>query len=94
MSAVGVSQKNYTTKELVKPSGGNRKGRKRFGVIFDNTGPIIFILFFFFFFDREILESASRATFPVSLSNVGFTPRLLYSSTLHSLTGFIHLKNG
>ena len=38
-----------------------------------------------FFWFRGTLRSASRAEFPVSLSNhVGFTPRLLYSSTHHS----------
>ena len=42
-----------------------------------------------------ILGSASRAEFPVSLSNlVGFTPRLLYSSTHHSSESFILLKTG
>ena len=49
----------------------------------------------FFFGFGGILGSASRAEFPVSLSNhVGFTPRLLYSSTHHSPDGFIHLKSG
>ena len=42
-----------------------------------------------------ILGSASRAEFPVCLSNhVGFTPILLYSSTHHSPECFIHLKTG
>ena len=51
--------------------------------------------FFFFFWFGEILGSASRAEFPVSLSNhVGFTPRLLYSSTHHSPESFAHLKTG
>ena len=48
----------------------------------------------FFWFGR-ILGSASRAEFPVSLSNhVGFTPRLLYSSTHDSSESFIVLKTG
>ena len=38
-----------------------------------------------FFWFGGTLGSASRAEFPVSLSNhVGFTPRLLYSRTHHS----------
>ena len=43
-----------------------------------------------------ILGSASGAEFPlVSLSNhVGFTPRLLCSSTHHSPESFTHLKTG
>ena len=47
-----------------------------------------------FFWFRGILGSASGAEFPVSLSNhVGFTPRLLYSSTTyHSPESFTHLK--
>ena len=50
-----------------------------------------YILFMFW----GILGSASRAQFPVSLSNhVGFTRRLLYSSTHHSPESFIHLKTG
>ena len=41
-----------------------------------------------------ILGSASRAEFPVSLSNhVGFTPRLLYSSTHHSPRKFYPSEN-
>ena len=37
------------------------------------------------------LGSASRAEIPVSLSNhVGFTPRLLYSSTHHSSEDLVH----
>ena len=37
----------------------------------------------------------SRAEFPVSpSSHVGFTPRLLYSSTHHSPESFTHLKAG
>ena len=48
-----------------------------------------------FFWFGAILGSASRAKFPVSLSNhVGFTPRLLYSSTHHSPENFTHLKIG
>ena len=48
-----------------------------------------------FFWFGGILGSASRAEFPISLSNhAGFTPRLLYSSTHHSPDGFIHLKTG
>ena len=48
-----------------------------------------------FFWFGGILGSASRAGFPVSLSNhVGFTPRLLYSSTHHSPESFTHLKPG
>ena len=47
-----------------------------------------------FFFEGS-WGSASRAEFPVSLSNhVGFTPRLLYSSTHHSPESFTHLKTG
>ena len=47
----------------------------------------------FFFWFGGILGSASSAKFPVSLSNhVGFTPRLLYSSTHHSSESFIPLK--
>ena len=39
-----------------------------------------------------ILRSASRAEFPVFLSNhVGFTPRLLYSSTHHSSESFFSI---
>ena len=42
-----------------------------------------------------ILGSALKAEFPVSLGNhVGFTPRLLYSSTHHSSESFILLKTG
>ena len=42
-----------------------------------------------------ILGLAPGAEFPVSLSNhVGFTPRLLYSSTHHSPESFTHLKTG
>ena len=42
-----------------------------------------------------ILGSASRAKFPVSLSNhVGFTPTLLYSSTHHFSESFTQLKTG
>ena len=42
-----------------------------------------------------ILGSAPRAEIPVSPSNhVGFTPRLLYSSTRYSSESFIHLKTG
>ena len=49
-------------------------------------------LYHFFLFGG-ILGSASRAEFPVSLSNyVGFTPRLLYSSTHYSSESFIPLK--
>ena len=49
----------------------------------------------FFFWFGGILGSASRAEFPVSLSNlVGFTPRLLYISTHHSSESFIPLKTG
>ena len=48
-----------------------------------------------FFLFGGILGSASRAIFPVSLSNhVGFTPRLLYGSTHHSPESFTHLKTG
>ena len=48
-----------------------------------------------FFWFGGILGSASRVEFPVSLSNhVGFTPRLLYSSTHHSSESFTHLKTG
>ena len=48
-----------------------------------------------FFWFGGILGSASGAEFPVSLSNhVGFTPRLLYSSTHHSPESFTHLKTG
>ena len=48
-----------------------------------------------FFSFGGILESASRAEFPVSPSNhVGFTPRLLYSSTHHSSESFVPLKTG
>ena len=55
------------------------------------TLNIPFICFWF----GGILGSASGAEFPVSLSNhIGFTPRLLYSSTDHSPEGFIHLKTG
>ena len=44
-----------------------------------------FIPIYFGFLSGGILGSVSRAEFPVSLSNhVGFTPRLLYSSTHHS----------
>ena len=40
-----------------------------------------------------ILGSVSRAEFPVSLSNhAGFTPRLLYSSTHHSIWKLVELK--
>ena len=50
---------------------------------------------FCFFLSGGILGSASRAEFPASLSNhVGFTPRLLYSSTPHSPESFTHLKTG
>ena len=46
----------------------------------------------FFIWFGGILGSASRAEFPISLSNhAGFTPWLLYSSTHHSLEGFIQL---
>ena len=49
--------------------------------------------FFFFFWFGEILGSALRAEFPISPSNhVGFTPRLLYSSTSHLEESFTHLK--
>ena len=49
----------------------------------------------FFFWFGGILGSASRVEFTVSLSNhVGFTPRLLYSSTHHSSESFTHLKTG
>ena len=42
-----------------------------------------------------ILGSASRADFPVSLSNhTGFTPWLLYSSTHHSPEGVFQLSTG
>ena len=48
-----------------------------------------------FFLFGGILGSASRAEFPVSLSNhVGFTPRLLYSRALHSPESFTHLETG
>ena len=48
-----------------------------------------------FFWFGGILGSASRAEFPVSLSNhVGFTPRLLYSSTHHSPESLTHLETG
>ena len=48
-----------------------------------------------FFWFEGTLGSASRAKFPVSLSNhVGFTPRLLYGSTHHSPERFTHLKTG
>ena len=48
-----------------------------------------------FFWFGGILGSASRAEFPVSLSNhVGFTPRLLYSSTPNSPESFAHLETG
>ena len=48
-----------------------------------------------FFLFAGILGSASRAEFPVSRSNyVGFTPRLLNSSTHHSSESFVHLKTG
>ena len=48
-----------------------------------------------FFWFVGILGSASRAEFPVSLSNhVGFTPRLLYSSTHHSPESIIQLRIG
>ena len=48
-----------------------------------------------FFLFGGTLGSASRAEFPVSLSNhVGFTPRLFYSSTHHSSESFILLKTG
>ena len=48
-----------------------------------------------FFWFGGILGSASRAKFPVSLSkHVGFTPRLLYSSTHHSSESFTHLQTG
>ena len=41
------------------------------------------------------MGSASRAEFPVSLSNLdGFTSRLIYSSTHHSSESFILLKTG
>ena len=40
-------------------------------------------------------DSGVRAKFPVSPRNhVGFTPRLLYSSTHHSPESFIHLETG
>ena len=49
----------------------------------------------FFFLFGGILDSASRAEFPVSLSNhVGFTPRLLYCSTHHFPESFTQLKTG
>ena len=45
----------------------------------NNECPSRFLTFFWF---GGTLGSASRAKFPVSLSNhLGFTPRLLYSST-------------
>ena len=48
-----------------------------------------------FFWFGVILGSASRAEFPVSpINHVGFTPRLLYSSTHHSPESFTHLKTG
>ena len=51
--------------------------------------------FFLFLVWRDSGVSASRAEFPVSPSiHVGFTPRLLYSSTHHSSESFIHLKTG
>ena len=64
-----------------------------------------FCIFRIFLFAKKVLTpffriggtlgSASRAEFPVSLSNhVGFTPKLLYSSTHHSPDSFIHLKTG
>ena len=48
-----------------------------------------------FFWFGGILGSASRAEFIVSpSSHVGFTPRLLYSSTHHSSESIIPLKTG
>ena len=56
-----------------------------------NPPPIDHICFWF----EGILGSAPGAEFSVSLSNhVGFTPRLLYSSTHHSPESFTHLKTG
>ena len=58
-----------------------------------NSGKSVQFSIFFWF--GGILGSASRAEFPASLSNhVGFTPRLLYSSTHQSSESFIHLKTG
>ena len=59
-------------------------------------GPIKSLLCpIYFFWFGGILGSASRVELPVSLSNhVGFTPRLLYSSTHHSPDSFTHLKTG
>ena len=60
--------------------------------MFQPLNPDIVELFFWF---GGTLGSASRAEFPVSLSNhVGFTPRLLYSSIRHSPESFTHLKTG
>ena len=48
-----------------------------------------------FFLVWRGLGSASRAKYPVFLSNhVGFTPRLLYGSTHYSPESFTHLKTG
>ena len=42
-----------------------------------------------------IVSRDSGANFPISLSDhVGFTPRLLYSSTRHSPESVTHLKTG
>ena len=58
----------------------------------NNECPSRFLTFFWF---GGTLGSASRAKFPVSLSNhVGFTLRLLYSCTHHSPESFTHLKTG
>ena len=62
---------------------------------FGSNFKMDFSSFFHFFWFGGILGSAARAEFPVSLSNhVGFTPRLLYSSTHHSAEIYTHLKTG
>ena len=61
-----------------------------FAVVYDIKAAV-----FLFFCFGGILGSASGAEFPVSLSNhVGYTARLLYSSTGHSQESFTHLKTG
>ena len=57
--------------------------------------PVKYFLYCTHFLAWRDSGAASRAEFPVPPSNhVGFTPRLLYSSTHHSPESFTHLKTG
>ena len=89
-----VSMTAFSRGGCCKESRGNKGGNNPPWLnIFSLSYGIRRLTFFFWF--GGILGSASRAKFPVSQSNhVGFTPRLLHSSTHHSPESFTLLKTG